>query len=457
MKRLTFITVGVVMALSAIFSCKTNSTDAEESIKIEDRPKIMWVDFTANWAKFSNPDSARYYIKKVADCGFNHIIVDVKATKSPVVYPSNIAPRLTSCRGVEMPENYDYLDTMIAIGRENGLKIYASINVFCEGNVEEEQGLLVGDKKDWETEYYFTDGTISKADDMEGHGTAFMNPAIPEVQDYERSIVLEIVRNYDLDGVMLDRSRYFGIGSDFSQFSKNKFEEYIGEKVERFPEDIFEWVKNDNGDFTRKPGKWYKKWIEWRASVIYDFFKTTRDSIKAIKPDMMLGNYTGAWYPSYYEVGVNWASKNYDPSKDFDWATPEYKNYALYELFDLYTNGNYYVDVTLDELRAHGNRIKNETDSEYSVGEHLCVEGGCEYSRKLLGDGKFYGGLYVEQYYNNPQQFQRAVEMNLKKSDGLMVFDLCHIIHKNWFDILAEAVKNAETELNQQQAQQNKK
>lgn len=43
----------------------------------------------------------------------------------------------------------------------------------------------------------------------------------------------------------------------------------------------------------------------------------------------MLAAYTGAWYPTYFEVGVNWASRNYDVSKDFSWATPDYKIMAL--------------------------------------------------------------------------------------------------------------------------------
>lgn len=452
MKKLSLIVTGSILAITAVVSCKTSGAADSDAQRIEDRPKIMWVDFSANWPKFSNPDTARYYIKKAADCGFNHLVIDVKGTKSAVAFNSDIAPRLKSWKGIDFPENFDYLDTMIAIGRENGMKVLASLNMFCEGTNPDEDGILTGDRKAWETEYYFADGTISRADAPEGPGTAFMNPAIPEVQDYERSLVMEVVRNYDLDGVMLDRGRYEGMGSDFSQYSKDRFEEYIGEKVENFPQDIFEFVKTEDGQYTRKPGKWYNKWIEWRASVIYDFFKETRDSIKAAKPEMMLGNYTGAWYPSYYEVGVNWASKEYDASKDFDWATPEYKNYALNELFDLYTNGNYYVDVTLDELHSHDGRIKNETDSEYSTGDHLCVEGACDYSRKLLGDRPFYGGMYVEQYYNDPDRFERAVKMNLKKSDGFMLFDICHIIYKDWFDRLGKAVAEAEEEMRAEQS-----
>lgn len=38
---------------------------------------------------------------------------------------------------------------------------------------------------------------------------------------------------------MLDRVRYDGISADFSFLSRKKFEEYIGQKVEKHPEDIF--------------------------------------------------------------------------------------------------------------------------------------------------------------------------------------------------------------------------
>lgn len=48
-----------------------------------------------------------------------------------------------------------------------------------------------------------------------------------------------------------------------------------------------------------------------------------RKEVKAANPKVSFGTYTGAWYPSYYEVGVNFASKKYDPAKDFSWATPE--------------------------------------------------------------------------------------------------------------------------------------
>ena len=91
----------------------------------------------------------------------------------------------------------------------------------------------------------------------------------------------------------------------------------------------------------------------------------------------------------------------------------------------------------------------NETDSEISRGEHLCVEGGCKYTRRLLGEHPFCGGIYVEDYKKDVNQFQKAVKMNLRESDGLMIFDIVHIINHGWWQALTDAVKEAETELSQ--------
>ena len=154
-------------------------------------------------------------------------------------------------------------------------------------------------------------------------------------------------------------------------FRSREFEAYIGKKLDRFPEDVYAWEEDGDGGWRRIDGPYFKQWIEWRASVIYNFFKRTKEELKAVKPGLKFGAYTGAWYPSYFEVGVNWASNTYDPSQDFAWATPEYKNYGYAELLDIFTNGNYYWNVTVDEYRRSNGLHKNETDSEMSKGDHL--------------------------------------------------------------------------------------
>lgn len=428
MKR-AFITLTLI--LSFIFSVTSQSTE---------KNNIMWLDLSGMWTRFTCPDSVDYYMDRIVDCGFNTVIIDVKNTGSAVGFKSDIAPRLIDWKGVKIDPSYDYLDVVLRSAHNHGLTAYAAFNIFCESYPHFKRGVLTGDTLRWRSQNYVAGKGIIPAPENEGPGTAFCNPALPEVQEYEQSVLLECASRYPIDGVMVDRCRYDNITSDFSPESRRMFEEYAGVKLDRFPEDIYEWVEQPDGSYTRAEGPYFKKWLEWRASVIYNFFKDTRDKLKALNPDLKFGAYTGAWYPSYYEVGVNWAGPEYDPSQHFAWATPKYRDYALAPLLDLYTNGNYYKNISLDDYYSSNGLVKNETDSEWQSGDHLCVEGACRYSRMLLGGRPFQGGMYVVDYDTDVNEFKRALEMNYRQSDGVMVFELYHIIRTGWFDALKEVL-----------------
>lgn len=428
MKR-AFITLSLI--LSFIFSVTSQSTE---------KNNIMWLDLSGMWTRFTCPDSVDYYMDRIVDCGFNTVIIDVKNTGSAVGFKSDIAPRLIDWKGVKIDPSYDYLDVVLRSAHNHGLTAYAAFNIFCESYPHFKRGVLTGDTLRWRSQNYVAGKGIIPAPENEGPGTAFCNPALPEVQEYEQSVLLECASRYPIDGVMVDRCRYDNITSDFSPESRRMFEEYAGVKLDRFPEDIYEWVEQPDGSYTRAEGPYFKKWFEWRASVIYNFFKDTRDKLKTLNPDLKFGAYTGAWYPSYYEVGVNWAGPEYDPSQHFAWATPKYRDYALAPLLDLYTNGNYYKNISLDDYYRSNGLVKNETDSEWQSGDHLCVEGACRYSRMLLGGRPFQGGMYVVDYDTDVNEFKRALEMNYRQSDGVMVFELYHIIRTGWFDALKEVL-----------------
>lgn len=433
-KLLLATVIAAVPALTGI------AAPRKSGVAVAERPKLMWIDLSANWERFSHADSIGYYVRKCRDAGFNTLVVDVKGTGSAVAYPSEVAPQLKEWKGVTRPDGYDFLKLFVDEGHKAGMEVYASFNIFCEGHGVFHRGAVYNEHQDWQSMNYVPGTGIIPSTTIKGKATVFVNPALPEVQNYERSILVECATRYDIDGVMLDRTRYDNIQSDFSPYSRKAFEKYIGKKVKHWPEDIYEWVPNEKGGHDMKEGKWFKEWIEWRASVIHGFFASTRDALKAARPDVKLAAYTGAWYPSYYEVGANWASKHYDPSNDFGWATPRYREYAYGDLLDLYTNGNYYKNVTLEEYRRSNGTYLNETDSKLSTGEHLCVEGGCINSKNLLKDNAFCGGLYVEDYGKDVEQFKKAVKMNLKESDGLMIFDIVHIISRDWWLPLTAAI-----------------
>lgn len=426
-----------LLGLSAFLfeSCKEKNQKTDES-----KPALMWFDAEANFERFSNTDSIDFYLDKIRALGFTHAIVDVRPITGEVLFDSEFAPKMRDWKGYKR-EDFDYLGHFIKKGHEIGMKVYASLNVFVAGHNFFNRGIVYTEHPEWASMLYTPNG-INVITKEKRKYSAMVNPANKDFQKHILNVLKDVVKQYpDLDGLMLDRVRYDGIMADFSELSRQEFENYIGEKLEKFPQDIFEWKKGKDEKYNIVRGKHFKKWIEWRAKNIYDFMSCARQEVKALNPAISFGTYTGAWYPSYYEVGVNFASHDYDPSKDYDWATPEYKNDGYAELLDIYTTGNYYTDITIEEYKKSNHSVWNETDSEAQSGIWYCVEGSCQNLRNILKDNKFAGGILVDQFYTKPEKLPAAIEMNLKASDGLMVFDIVHIIDKNLWDEVKQGMQ----------------
>lgn len=322
--------------------------------------------------------------------GFTHAVVDVRPITGEVLFNSKYAPRMEEWNGAPRGD-FDYLGYFIEQGHKQGLEVHASLNIFCAGHNYFDRGLVYSGHPEWASIVYNPErGLIPITEEKEKYGT-MINPLNEEYRIHILNVLKELLAKYPaLDGLILDRVRYDGISADFSDLSRETFETYIGEKVENFPEDILYWNKEGKRP---KPelGKWSKKWFEWRTKVITEFMAKIREEVKAVNPKISFGTYTGAWYPSYYEVGVNFASREYDPSQEFDWATPQYKNYGYAELLDLYATGNYYTDITIEEYKKSNNLVWNETDSQAQQGTWYCVEGSCQQLRRILNGRPFMG------------------------------------------------------------------
>lgn len=255
----------------------------------------------------------------------------------------------------------------------------------------------------------------------------YVNPSNPDIQEREFSILEEVVKNYDVDGIVLDRVRYDNFRVDFSNLSRRQFEQFIGETVERWPEDIYQMTQGTQGIDTIE-GKYYPEWIYWRASVIKDFMDEAEERVRVIKPNIRFGDYVGAWYPTYYEVGVNWASSKYDPSKEYEWATPGYRGTGYAETLDYLCPGLYYPELSIADAVAAGKK------------EYASLEGGIQMIDKVVGNStKVYASLYYPAIAP-PETFKKAVKMALGKTDGVMIFAMINFEKENKWDLLKEAL-----------------
>ncbi|MDG5799161.1 alpha amylase family protein [Marinilabiliaceae bacterium ANBcel2] len=430
----------VALFLSVVF---ITSCDKYEKVD-ESKEMFMWFDVEANFERLSYPDSIAYYLDKVKEAGFTDVVLDIKSITGEVTYQSDYAPYMKDWHGVERDVKYDLPRIFIDESKKRDLKVHASLNIFSGAHNFYERGIIYTDEyAHWQSQNYW-EGEIIPISEMHWNYNGMLNPALPEAQQYQLAILQEVATKYsDFDGILLDRGRYDGITSDFSLESKKMFEEYSGITVNDFPDDILYWEES-NDEYEWKRGQYFNKWIEWRAMVIHDFFRDARETIKNVNPDIGFGAYTGAWYPVYYELGVNWASKNYDPSQYYDWATEDYKNSGYAEMLDIYLSGLYFFEVTIAEVEAM-NQEAMRTRGEAAMGEGrdywYSVEGSAQLAKEVTkGVVPLTGTLYVDQYQQDSEQFERAVAMALRESDGLGIFDIVHIIDKDWWDVLKRGI-----------------
>ncbi len=412
----------------------------EEPVEPENaKGRFVWIDAAANFKDYANStDNIASDMKRIKETGFTAVIVDVRPTNSGVLFNSATEGPLTKVdawvngqyQWVTRTETFDYLQAFINEGKKVGLDVYASINTMIGGFAPnpgygmDPTGFLFEDstKKSWATIVNTTEGLKNTLD--LGSGTKFLNPANDEVVEYLTDLLADLASYEGLKGIILDRCRYDDndLQSDFSDVSREKFEEFIGREVENWPGDIFKpGQENLDGDGTELQ----KKWMAFRAKMIHDFIEKVSNRVHQVNPGIRFGAYVGGWYSSYYHSGVNWASPNYETASFYRWATTDYNEYGYADHCDIMIIGAY-----------------ASTSSIYGSGEWT-MQGFCKRAENLFkGDVPFVGGPDI----GNSPGFEKGGQGKLMpqivdacinaSTEGMFFFDLCHIkMYNYWSDI----------------------
>jgi uncharacterized lipoprotein YddW (UPF0748 family) len=404
-----------IIALVLLVSCAQ---------KQQDKPKYLWMCLEANFERFATKDSVMFYLDKAKETGFNHIVVDVKGVEGKVMYESEYFPKLTEIYGFRCERDWDYLQFFIEQAHERGMGVSVSASIFPVGSPLKKIGpVYENDTLKKYTCVEYTPEGFSKIEDNPRQVAAFLNPILPESRAYALATIEEILRKYSFDGLCLDYCRFSGPTTDFSEASRLAFEEYIGERLENFPEEIFSY----NPDGTRNKGKYYKEWWEFRSLVIHDFIKDVKEMVLNVQPSVKLEYWAASWLHAIYANGQNWASRESEFYKDYldDWATPTYNKTALADVLDVFITGTYLERVWgLDDLES----------IEYGLfRSNRDVAGACE----------LYGSLYAN---NHHEEFDDAVYLCLRDTQGLMVFDIVQVIKYNLWDKIKSGIDRAEKE-----------
>lgn len=385
-----------------------------------DKEVILWVDQASNAKKFQTSEQVRAFLQKAKDTGVTSIALDVKGVEGYVSYKKNDLTGRPYVSELQAPgraganPDLDLLQEFIDHGHDLGLEIHAVVNVFAEGSIAYNEYAVLNDHLDWEERVHYAEnnGEIKRLRESAKQGlVAFVNPANDEVREFELKTFEEILKNYDVDGIVHDRGRYDNEGADFSEETRVKFEQFLlqrGKQLNDWPNDIFYYENN-----VRVDGPLIQDWWEFRSGVIQSFFGEVKSLVDSYEAGsgrtIKVSSYVGSWYETYYLNGVNWASKNFriHPSLGLPVEsiyTPEYYDTGYIEYLDFLMIGAY--QTTSQEIQKYitlGNIVTN-------------------------GEIPLYAGIAL----NNVQlpAVQREVfQAGLRTTNGLMLFDASQI---NW-------------------------
>ncbi len=110
----------------------------------------------------------------------------------------------------------------------------------------------------------------------------------------ERESMLEVVRNYAVDGIHFDYIRYPGAHSCFCDGCRERFGEAVEARVEKCPADVF-----------REPLK--PLFTKWRQDQITRLVHAVATEARRIRPGVMVSAAVfGAWEGARFSVGQDW-------------------------------------------------------------------------------------------------------------------------------------------------------
>ncbi|SEU09955.1 family 10 glycosylhydrolase [Paenibacillus sp. NFR01] len=231
--------------------------------------------------QFKNKTDVANFIALSKQYGVDVISMNVKQDEDDEVPSGSVFYHSTIAPIAQGYQNFDALQEVVTAAHAAGIKVHAWIPQF-----HDQQAFLK--HPEWQMQALVNG--VRTPFTGSGGNEYFVNPIRQEVQQYERSIIQEVIDNYDVDGVVLDWIRFDNYNMDVSDYTIAKYKAQYGYS----PLTI---------DFNTDSAK-RQQWNEWRTEQIGQYVGDIREDIsQSANPDVQLGVYILP--PEFTEVGQN--------------------------------------------------------------------------------------------------------------------------------------------------------
>lgn len=230
----------------------------------------VWVNAWGSGLK--SAQQVHEMVSATGAAGANALLVQVRK-RGDAYYASSIEPRASG-----LPEDFDPLQEVLDQAHRRGMQVHAWFVVYPAASGAEAvlpSNHVLRLHPDWVT--YSSQGTRMAKGEAEG---LYLDPGLPEVQEYIVSVVRDLVSRYDLDGLHLDYVRY-----------PSRRWGYHPESVRRF-------IEETGAD----PWKDESAWDNWRRGQVTQLVARIRREVSGVRPAMRL---SAAVFADQYDAFKN--------------------------------------------------------------------------------------------------------------------------------------------------------
>ncbi|MEM7808701.1 MAG: family 10 glycosylhydrolase [Planctomycetota bacterium] len=244
-----------------------------------------WMTTTANTA-IASPENTAASMARLKELGLNTVYVECWKNG----YTEWPSPTMKALVGVEMKINNapaelqrDLLAETIREAHANDLKFIAWLEYGFMAAFKDTDNELrkVAAQKGWLTKT--KDGNVVG----EQNPFVWMNPLHPGPQQLLIDLTLEVLDNYDVDGVQLDDRIAMPVEMGYDDYTKQL---YASEHDGRMPPDD-----------PRDPA-----WVQWRADKVTEYAKRYAATIRAKHPDVIISVSPAPWPWSLDNYACDW-------------------------------------------------------------------------------------------------------------------------------------------------------
>lgn len=333
------------------------------TVRAQEEPRVAII---VVYDTINSTAAIQTWVDEIVSLNYNAVAVHARFRGDATYFPNkyyttypNSEPRSSAAGSI------DVLEEFVKRGKAKGLKVYAYVNCFLvtDGkNTDTRPAHILNTHPDWVTYAYNGGSPVVQTITHDPDGK-WIEPAIPAARTYIANICADIVKNYNCDGIILDRIRY-------PQASWTRANKDFG----YHPTAISAFRAQYGGSGVPNPND--TNWIKFRQDQITKTVQEINTKVKGVSSSRSVYAYP----LGRYNDAVNYAYQKWP-----DWMNSGYVE-GVYP--QIYTTDNTTFSTRCDENRAaySGSRLMGIATMAYQSG--IDVDG-----QILIARNKGFGGI----------------------------------------------------------------